>query len=165
MVFVPLLFPNISRGIRALNAGRDVGVIGRPEFFNEAEIQRIHDTVTSAALRLKCPNAKNLKKIVLETTKDQLELRGLNPEAAKLPSQKTFDKILKAATVDVVKKPSTQNERRLLVIAFRLIFRSQCRQLSIRATALAWQLFWVLLSTFLMVAFLFTPKNSAEWSC
>jgi len=86
MVFVTLLFPNISRGIRALNAGRDVGVIGRPEFFNEAEIQRIHDTVTSAALRLKCPNAKNLKKIVLETTKDQLELRGLNPEAAKLPT-------------------------------------------------------------------------------
>jgi hypothetical protein len=93
-------------------------VCGRPEFFNPAEVQRIHDVVTSAALKINCPNMKKLKKIVLETTRDQLMLRGYNPDAAKLPSPSTFDKILKAATVDVVNKPSTQNERRLLVLPF-----------------------------------------------
>jgi hypothetical protein len=127
-VFVTLLFPNMSRGINALDAGREVGMNGRPEFFNEAERQRVHDAVTSAALKLKCPTKKNLKKIVLATARDQLEMRGYNPEAATLPSKKTLDKILKAATADVVKKPSTQNERRLLVLAFSLIFSSRCRQ-------------------------------------
>ena len=118
LFFLTLLFPKIYRGIKALDAGREVGSNGRPKFFNEAGTERIRNAVTSTALKLSCPTEKKLQKIVLDTARDQLLMRGLNPDAAKLPSQHAFDKILKAATVDVVKKPSTPNEPPLLVFAF-----------------------------------------------
>ncbi len=105
-----------------------------PKFFKEAERQRVHDAVPSTALTLKCPTEENLQKIVLDTARDQLEMRGYNPKAIALPSKYTLHKILKGAIADVDKKPSTQNEQHLLVFAFCLIFRSQCRQLSIHAT-------------------------------
>lgn len=133
-VFITLLFPKIYRGIKALDAGREVGLNGRPEFFNEAETERIQDAVTIPALNLSCPNRKKLQKIVLDTARDPPLMRGLNQDAAKLPSQHTFDKILRAATVDVVKKPCTTFAGISILIVF---FRSQGRRLSIRATASA----------------------------
>ena len=96
-------------------AGGIMGKSGRQIFARSGLLSQIKKTVCTRDIQQRSFTPRELDAHFLNEKRKEARAAGKNPHAVALPCARTMWKYRKLVAPDVVKKPSVQNERRLLV--------------------------------------------------